>query len=187
MTGVQTCALPISATVLVGVLASERARLFPAARSRALLVVVGVAVLGPYLVSLISRGIRYPATGAPMGLWLGWETAVFLTGIVVLYAGISAGDTLVRGRRGIPAWVAPLLAMAAGIVAPIVVEPRGGLPQWYTVAWVGAILAIIVTRRSAATLWAAATVAAFGAATLVWSETVKARVVLAEQDVAGLG
>jgi two-component system nitrogen regulation sensor histidine kinase NtrY len=177
----------VAATVLVGVLASQRARLFPTARSRAALVVVAVAALGPFLVSLISRGIRFPATGAPMSLWLGWETAVFLTGIVVLYAGISAGEALLSGRRGIPAWVAPLLAMVAAIVAPIVVEPRGGLPQWYTIAWVGAIVAMIVTRRSGASLWAAATVAAFGAATLVWSETVKARVLLAEQDVAGLG
>ena len=175
-----------SATILVAVLATERARLFPRAPWRAAIVIATVAVLGPFLLTTISRGIRYPANGASVVLWLAWETAVFLTGVVVLFAGIAAGEAALSHRRGVPAWVAPAVAAAATAIAPLVVEPRGGLPQWYTLFWAAAILAIAVARWTRGSLWAAATVAAFGATTLVWSETVKARVLLAEQDVAGL-
>ena len=175
-----------SATILVAVLATQRARLFPTSRWQAALVIVTVAVLGPFLLSSIARGIRFPATGAPIVLWLAWETAVFLTAVVVLYAGIAAGEAAVGPRRGLPLWVAPLFAAVATAIAPLVVAPRGGLPQWYTVLWVLSIVTIAVARHGRGSLWAAATVAAFGSVTLVWSETVKARVALAEQDVAAL-
>lgn len=175
-----------AATVLVGVLATERARLFPRARWRAAIVIATVAMLGPFLLSTMSRGIRFPANGASVVLWLAWETGVFLIAVVVLFAGIAAGEAALGERRGLPSWVAPLLAAAATAVAPFVVEARGGLPQWYTLFWAAAIVAIALARRAPTSLWAAATVAAFGATTLVWSETVKARVLLADQDVAAL-
>ena len=176
-----------AATVLVAVLATERAQLFPTTRWRAAVVILGVAVLGPFLLTSISRGIRFPANGASVVLWLAWETAVFLTAVVVLFAGIAAGEAALGSRRGLPPWVAPVIAAIGTALAPFVVEARGGLPQWYTLIWVTAIVAIALARRTRTSLWAAAMVAAFGAATLVWSETVKARVMMAEQDVASLG
>ena len=175
-----------AAVVLVGVLATQRAQLFPRARWRAAIVITTVAVLGPFLLTTISRGIRFPSNGASIVLWLAWETAVFLTAVVVLFAGIAAGEAALGERRGLPAWVAPFVAAASTAMAPLVVEARGGLPQWYTLLWAVAIVCIALARRTRASLWTAATVAAFGAATLVWSETVKARVILAEQDVAAL-
>ncbi len=174
------------ACILVAVLATQRAHRFPRAGWRAAVVIVAVAVLGPFLLSNISRGIRFPATGAPLVLWIAWETAVFLAAVVVLYAGVAAGEAVLGARRGLPGWVGPLLAIVAAALAPFVVEPRGGLPQWYTALWVLAIVTLAVARYTRGALWAAATVAAFGAVTLVWSETVKARVQLAEQDVAAL-
>src|SRR5205085_8549033 len=68
-----------------------------------------------------------------------------------------------------------------------VLEAPFGWPPWYTFLWIGAILSLAVSRRSAAVVASAATVAALGAATLVWGATTRARVHLAENDVATLG
>ncbi|HVZ48996.1 MAG TPA: HAMP domain-containing sensor histidine kinase [Gemmatimonadaceae bacterium] len=174
-----------SAIVLVAILAAQRARLFPRRRRHAVLIIVAVAVLGPYLLGAIARGIRFPATGASVVLWLAWETTVFLAALAVLYAGLSAGEAL-GPRRGLPLWVAPVFAAAAAVLTQAIVQPRGGLPQWYTLLWVSATVLLALMRYDRRSLWSAAAVAAFGAVALVWSETVKARVLLAEQDVASL-
>ncbi|MDA1080965.1 MAG: HAMP domain-containing sensor histidine kinase [Gemmatimonadetes bacterium] len=176
-----------SATVLVAVLAAQRAQLFPRRAWQAGVVIVTLAAAGPFLLGAIARGIRFPATGAPVVLWLAWETTVFLAALVVLYAGLSAGEAALGRRRGLPLWLPPVLAAAAAGLAPLVVQPRGGLPSWYTVLWVVTAIAMALARHDRRSLWAAATVAAFGSSALVWSETVKARVLLAEQDVAALG
>jgi two-component system nitrogen regulation sensor histidine kinase NtrY len=175
-----------AATVLVAVLATQRARLFPRQRWQAGLVLVVVGVLGPFLLSSITRGIRFPANGAPLSLWLAWETAVFLIAVVILLTGLAAGEALVGARRFVPPWLAVVFAAGATALAPMVINARGGLPQWYTVIWIFAIVATALARRGRGAHWAAASVAAFGAVTIVWSETVKARVQLSEQDVAAL-
>ncbi len=176
-----------SATVLVAVLAAQREQLFPRKPWQAGVVIVTVAAAGPFLLGAIARGIRFPTTGAPVVLWLAWETTVFLAALVVIYTGLSAGEAALGRRRGLPLWLPPLVAAAATALAPMVVLPRGGLPPWYTIIWVVAAIAMALAKHGPRALWAAATVAAFGSAALVWSETVKARVLLAEQDVAALG
>jgi signal transduction histidine kinase len=175
-----------AATALLGVLAAQRAGLVPRSRWAAAAIVVAVAVTGPFLLGAIAKGIRFPPNGAPVVLWLAWETTVFVTALAILYAAMVAGDRAMGLRRGVPPWLAPVLAAAATSVAPLVVEPRGGLPAWYTILWIGAAVVLAFTRPGRATLWSAATVAAFGSTALVWSETVKARVRLAEQDVGSL-
>lgn len=175
-----------SVTVLVAVLALQRARLFPQVRWRAGLLILVVATVGPFLLGAITRGIRFPGPGAPIVLWLAWETAVFLTAVVILIVGLAAGEAVMGSRRGVPLWIPPIVAGVVTALAKFVVLPEGGLPQWYTVLWVATIILMAVARPGPRTIWSAATVAAFGSVALVWSETVKARVILAEQDVAGL-
>ncbi len=175
-----------SVTVLVGVLALQRARLFPRVRWHAGLLLLIVALVGPYLLGAITKGIRFPVSGAPIVLWVAWETAVFLTAVVILIAGLAAGEAMMGPRRGVPLWIPPVFAAVVTALAKFVVMSHGGLPQWYTALWVVAIVLMAVARQGRRTIWSAATVAAFGSVALVWSETVKARVVLAEQDVAGL-
>ncbi len=175
-----------AATALLGVLAAQRAGLVPRSRWAAAAVVVAVAVAGPFLLGAIAQGIRYPPNGAPVVLWIAWETTVFVIALALLYTVMLAGERAIGLRRGVPAWLAPALAAAATSLAPLVVEPRGGLPAWYTILWIGTAVVLAFTRLGPATLWSAATAAAFGASALVWSETVKARVRLAEQDVGSL-
>jgi signal transduction histidine kinase len=176
-----------TATILVAVLAAQRAGLFPRRRWPAAAIVAALATVGPFLLGAITRGIRFPATGASVLLWLTWETTVFLAAIVILFTGLAAGAALIGQRWWVPRWVPPAFAGLATAAAYFVITPRGGLPQWYTVAWVVTIAATALTRQGRGALWSAATVAAFGSLAVVWSETVKARVQLAEQDVGALG
>ena len=176
-----------SAAVLVAVLAAQRAQLFPRRAWQAGLLIVTVAALGPFMLGAIARGIRFPATGAPIVLWIAWETTVFLAALVVIYTALSAGEAALGPRRGLPLWLPPVMAAGSAALVPFVVLPRGGLPSWYTILWVAAAIAMAFARHGRRSLWAAATVAAFGSTALVWSETVKARVALSEQDVSALG
>ncbi len=180
-------ALVITAAVaLVAVLAAQRAGLVPRARVAAGTVVVAAAAAGPYLLGAVARGIRLPPNGASVVLWLAWETTVFVTALAVLYAAMLAGARALGLRRGAPPWVAPVAAAGATALAPLILQPRGGLPEWYTILWVATAVVLAFTRPGRSTLWSAAVVAAFGSVAVVWSETVKARVRLAEQDVGSL-
>ncbi|MBM4194185.1 MAG: hypothetical protein FJ202_07400, partial [Gemmatimonadetes bacterium] len=175
----------VAATLLAGVLAAYRADALPRARIWSVVTIGIVAVVAPFVITAVARGIRYPADGASPLLWIAWETAVFLTATLALVTMIAVGGAR-TADRGLPPWVAVLLAAGATAVAPMVVTARGGLPTWYAVVWAVAIVAVAVSRRGAARIGAAAAVAAFGAAAVTWSETVKARVVLAELDVSSL-
>jgi two-component system nitrogen regulation sensor histidine kinase NtrY len=175
-----------AATVLVAVLAAQRGRMFPRRRWQAGILLVVAGVLGPFLLANLTGGIKFPANGASVVLWLAWETSVFLAALVILYVGLAAGEALMGPRRWIPAWLPPFFAAAATALAPAVTLPRGGMPQWYTLIWIVGIVMTAIVRQGRSAQWAAATVAAFGSVTLVWNETVKARVQLAEQDVAAL-
>src|SRR5439155_5678219 len=88
--------------------------------------------------------------------------------------------------RGLPAYVAPVLAAVASLLAPIVWEAPGQWPWWYTFLWIAAIAALALSRQTRVVVVSAATVAALGASTLVWGRTARGRVELAERDLAGL-
>lgn len=146
-----------------------------------------VAVLGPFLLRDLARGIQIPLYGVSASLWLTWEVPLFLAAVSVILTGAVAGSAALGGSRGLPPWVAPALAAIAALIAPVVWQAPGQFPWWYTFLWIAAIASLAVSRRTAAIVGTAAAVAALGATTLVWANTTRARVRLAEQDVRTLG
>ena len=148
----------------------------------AVAVVIVVASGGPFLLRDLARGIALPAAGAGFVLWIGWQLALALAGVSILLAGAAAGRAALGPRRGLPSTVAPLLAILAGVFAPILWDAPGAWPAWYPALWVVAIGSLALTRRGLAQVAAAAVVAGSGAATLTWGATVRARMALAQHD-----
>ncbi|HEX7938506.1 MAG TPA: hypothetical protein VF483_05900, partial [Gemmatimonadaceae bacterium] len=153
----------------------------------AVAVVILVAGLGPFLLRDLARGIQIPTYGVSATLWLVWEVPLFLAATAVLLSGAAAGGAALGRSRGLPPVVAPALAVFAAVLAPVVWGAPGQWPWWYTVLWILAVGSLAVSRRTSAIVVSAATVAAFGATTLVWGSTTRARVRLAERDIAMLG
>lgn len=151
-------------------------------RVTAAILVVLVAVGGPFLLRDLARGIALPAAGAGFGLWIAWQLALALAGVSILLAGAAAGWAALGTRRGLPPSIAPLVAILAGVFAPILWDAPGAWPAWYPLLWVAAIGAFALTRRGLAQVAAAALVAGSGAATLTWGATVRARMALAQHD-----
>ena len=156
-------------------------------RRLALASVLVIAGLGPFLLRDLARGIQIPAYGVSASLWLIWQVPLFLAAASVILAGAAAGSAAFGESRGVPPVVAPTFAVVAALLGPIVWEAPGQWPWWYTFLWIAAIAALATSRRTNAVVVSAATVAALGATTLVWGATTRARVRLAEQDVAQLG
>jgi two-component system, NtrC family, nitrogen regulation sensor histidine kinase NtrY len=176
-----------SALVLLTLLTAVRRQARVPDRRLAVGIVLLVAGLGPFLLRDLARGIQIPPYGVSASLWLIWEVPLFLAAVSVILAGAAAGSAALGRSRGLPPLVAPLLAMVAATMAPVVWEAPAGWPWWYTFLWIAAIGSLAVSRRTSAVIASAATVAALGATTLVWGATTRARVRLAEQDVATLG
>ncbi|MGH7678700.1 MAG: ATP-binding protein [Gemmatimonadaceae bacterium] len=176
-----------SALVLLTMITAMRRQAKLPDRRLAVAIVLVVAGLGPFLLRDLARGIQIPSYGVSASLWLIWEVPLFLAAASVMLAGAAAGSAALGTSRGLPPVVAPALAMAAAVMAPVVWVAPAGWPWWYTFLWIAAIASLAVSRRTSAVVVAAATVAAFGATTLVWGATTRARVRLAEQDVALLG
>ncbi|MHB1072060.1 MAG: sensor histidine kinase [Gemmatimonadaceae bacterium] len=175
-----------SALLLLGVLAVFRGRERPR-RFTGVAIVLVVAGLGPFLLRDLARGIRIPPYGPSGALWMIWQIPLFLAAVSVLLAGTAAGGVALGRRRGLSPAVAPMIAAFAAVLAPAMWQAEGGWPWWYTVLWVVAIGALAFSKRARAVVVSAALVAALGAATLVWANTVRGRVNLARQDLAGLG
>jgi two-component system nitrogen regulation sensor histidine kinase NtrY len=175
-----------SSLVLLGLLAVLRSSARVRSRWLALAAVLGIAALGPFLLRDLARGISPPPWGVTPGLWLAWEVALFLAGVAILLAGVSAGQALLGRARGLPPFVAPVFAAAAALIAPLLWEAPGSWPDWYPALWILAIGSLALARRARGFVLTAAVVAACGAATLVWGTVAKKRVELAERDVAGL-
>jgi signal transduction histidine kinase len=171
-----------SAILLLGLLSVLRARLPRPHRAVAIFVVVAVAGAGPFLLRDLARGITPPSYGVNTGLWLGWQTTLFLAAAALLLSGASAGRMLLP-RGGLPAWLAPSLAVLAALVSPVVWEAPGRWPGWYPILWIAAIAALTLSRRHRWGIFSAAAVAALGATTLVWGATARQRVALATADV----
>ena len=176
-----------SAMVLLTLLTGLRRQARVADRRIAVGIVLLVAGLGPFLLRDLARGIQIPPYGVSASLWLIWEVPLFLAAVSVILAGAAAGSAALGSSRGLPPLVAPLLAVLAATIAPVVWEAPAGWPWWYTFLWIAAIGSLAISRRSTAIIVSAATVASLGATTLVWGSTTRARVRLAEQDVAILG
>ena len=175
-----------SGLALLGLLAVLRSSTRLRSRWTAFVAVVAIATLGPFLLRDLARGISPPPWGVTSSLWLSWEVALFLAGVAILLAGVSAGQALLGRRRGLPPYVAPAFAAVAALIAPALWEAPGRWPDWYPAVWIVAIGALALSRRARGFVLFAAVVAACGAVTLVWGTVAKKRVELAERDVAGL-
>ena len=174
-----------SAIVLLGLIAVIRRR----KRGVSIALAIGtVAVVagGPFLLGNLSRGIETPTGGVDWALWLIWEIPIFLAAVTVLLAGTAAGSVIVGRARGLHPAVAPTVAAVAGIIAPVVWSPRTEWPVWYTILWIVAVGALVVSRQTRFMILAASTVAAVGATTLVWRSTAAGRMELAAHDLSGL-
>ncbi|HUQ83536.1 MAG TPA: hypothetical protein VM076_20460, partial [Gemmatimonadaceae bacterium] len=175
-----------SGIVLLGLLAVLRSPARLRSRWMALVLVLAIAALGPFLLRDLARGISPPPWGVTSGLWLAWEVALFLAGVAILLGGVSAGQALLGRMRGLPPYVAPAFACVAAVIAPFLWDAPGNWPDWYPALWILAIGSLALSRRARGFVLTAAIVAACGAATLVWGTVAKKRVELAERDVAGL-
>jgi two-component system, NtrC family, nitrogen regulation sensor histidine kinase NtrY len=187
LTGNAAALAMTSAVVLLGVLAVFRRGGRRTSRWAAAVTTLAVAVLGPFLLRDLSRGVQTPLRGVDTSLWLVWEVPLFLAAVSVLLAGAAAGAIVLGPRRGAPPWLAPLIAVAAAVLAPVVWQAPGSWPWWYSILWIVAIGLLALSRRSRRVVLSVSTVAALGAATLVWGRTARGRVESAEHDLTGLG
>lgn len=167
-------------------LRSGRVTRVTSARWLAAAVVLVSATLGPFVLRDLARGIKLPADGGSLSLWIAWQLAIALAGVCVLHAGAAAGRAVLGTRRGLPSMMAPLLAIGAAVLAPVLWRAPGGWPAWYPVCWALAIGALALTRRGVALVTGAAVIAGAGATTLTWGATVRARMNLAQFDLARL-
>src|SRR5665213_266154 len=119
-------------------------------------------------------------------MWLAWESTLFLASVSVLMAGATAGQAALGERRGFPLWIAPGIAAVAAILAPPFMDAPGAFPAWYPALWVVAIGSLALARKARGSVLPVAIVAACGAVTLVWGQSVHSRVLLAERDVSRL-
>ncbi|HSA54891.1 MAG TPA: ATP-binding protein [Gemmatimonadaceae bacterium] len=175
-----------SAIVLLAFFALARSRIPVPSRWPAVLAVLLVASLGPFLLRDLARGIVLPLRGAPLTLWLAWQLALFLAAAAMLLGGASAGRVALGGSRGLTPWIAPALAAAAALLAPTLWEAPGRWPGWYPVIWIAAMASLALARRSRTLVVSVAVVAACGATTLVWGAVARERVQLAQSDAARL-
>jgi signal transduction histidine kinase len=176
-----------AAIVLLALLLVLRARARKLSRGVALPLMVAIVAGGPFLMRALSRGVAPPVGGLTDSLWLAWEISLFLAACALL-AGAAVLGSIVLGRaRGVQPVLAPALAALAALLGPVIMDAPAAWPAWYTALWIAAIGALALSRRHERVVLAAATVAAFGAATLTWSAGVRGRIALANRDVAALG
>ncbi|MEO8561170.1 MAG: ATP-binding protein [bacterium] len=175
-----------SATLLLAVLLVMRRMRAGVPRAAGAVLALTGALLGPYFVRTLSRGIAPPAEGAGAALWLIWEIPLCLAATTLLVLASWGGRIALGGRRGVDPSAGPVVALLAAILAPLVWTAPGQWPQWYAGLWALAIGALVLARPSRRWLLSAATVAALGATTVVWGSTSRGRVELAERDVRGL-
>ena len=175
-----------SALALLGFFALGRAGVRFRGRWIPALAIVVVAASGPFLLRDLARGIALSGRGASIQLWLSWQVPLFLAAAATLLAGASAGRILLGSRRGVSPWIAPAVAALAALLAPLLWLAPGRWPSWYVVLWIIAMTALALARRSRGLVASAGIVAACGAMTLTWYAVSRARVELAESEVARL-
>ena len=155
-------------------------------RRVALLIVLVLAVVGPFAVRDLARGITLSPNGASTKLWIAWQLSIALSGASILLLGASAGQVAIGKRRGLPSWIAPAIACSAAVMALPLLQAPGTWPQWYPLLWIVAVASLAFVRRSLALVVGVAMVAGSGAVTLTWAATVRTRMHLAEVDVSRL-
>jgi len=167
-------------------LALRRAR--PAYKSRLVpgLVLLVLVPIGPFLLRALGSGIKLPATGTPIALWLSWQIGIFLFGAVVLLGGAAAGRAWLRGDRGVDPMVGPSLAVIAAALAPRLWQPDGAWNNGYTLLWIGVIVCTALSRPTRAVLLQVGVVAALGATVLTWGGVMRRTVELAAFETARL-
>ena len=175
-----------SGLVLLALLSVLRGRVRLRNRPVAVLALLLIAGLGPFLLRDLARGITPPPTGVTIPLWLGWQVPIFLAAVSVLLAGVSVGRASLGAKRGLSPMLGPTFAGIAALLGPVVWSAPARWPGWYPVLWILAIAALALTRRTRALVLIAAVVAACGSATLIWGATARKRVELAERDVIAL-
>jgi signal transduction histidine kinase len=175
-----------SGLVLLALLSVLRGRVRLRNRPVAVLAVLLIAGLGPFLLRDLARGVTPPPTGVTIPLWLGWQVPLFLAAVSVLLAGVSAGRASLGASRGLSPALGPAFAGIAALLGPIVWTAPARWPGWYPALWILAIASLALTRRTRALVLIAAVVAACGSATLIWGATARKRVELAERDVVAL-
>src|SRR5450432_1589969 len=102
---------------------------------RWLAVPIALAILAasPALLRTLGGGVSPPLSGVAVELWLGWEIALFLA-TASLFIGVAAiGSAGLGAQRGLPPWVAPVLATLVAAIAPVVLQAPGTWPTWYRV------------------------------------------------------
>jgi signal transduction histidine kinase len=140
----------------------------------------------PYLVSRLGRGIQAPIEGVPFGLWLTWETTVFLVAAAILLPAAAA----LPERRDAPLWrpiAGSVIAIVAAIVGLFIWNARHGWPDWYPLLWTAALGFVIWPGRREATVAGLGIAAGSAAALMVWGAEVESRVASARADLGSLG
>ncbi len=176
-----------SATVLLLALIAKRRIGDRMPRALAACVAVAIIAVGPFAIPALARGIHPPAEGASGTLWIIWNVPLSLAATALLVIASWAGGRALRGSVGPPAWLGPVIAVVAAVLAPMVWQSPGQWPQWYTILWALAVSALVLARPTRRSLLACATVAALGATSLVWGSASRGRVELAERDVRNIG
>lgn len=177
----------VSALALMALFSFRHRRATGSARIAWMGVLVVVAAVGPFFLRDVARGIRVPMNGTTTAQWLAWEISIFAAAFAVLLLGVTAGHAAINGRRGLPGWLAPVVAAVSALLTPILLEAPGRLPTWYPALWILAIVALATVRNAKRAVVRTAFVAACGTISLVWWASVRQRVQLAEHDVAGIG
>ena len=176
-----------AALVLVGLMLAVRSRARIPSRRVALVLVLAILGGGLFLLRALSRGVAPPPGGVSTPLWLAWELALFLVAAALLIGAATAGGALLGRGRGLPPWMAPLLAALLAVLGPIVLIAPGEWPRWYALLWIVTVCTLAFSTPSRRQMLWAATVAALGAATLTWNAGIRGRAALANRDVSGLG
>ena len=148
----------------------------------------GLVLAAPFLVRYLGRGIAPPAGGVGFALWMSWEAAVATAAMALVLTAAA----LVRGARDphrVP-WTLPAAcawAAGAALAGLWLWSPYGAWPDWYTFAWLPALVGVLVPAPRRWAVLGIATVAGTAAALVTWGAAVEGRLGLAERDVQGLG
>ena len=181
----------VAALAITGLVASLAVFAITRSRQRlgpwwiAVPVTVVCVSLAPFLLRELARGITLPPRGVPATLWIAWSVALFLPTVAVLMLGAWSAQML-RRRYLFPTGVASTVAALSAVLAPLVIQAPGRMPQWYVVLWILATGLLVFSRRTRLYTFHVAFIAACGATTLVWGAVTRKRVELAQQDVVGL-
>jgi signal transduction histidine kinase len=151
-------------------------------------VAVAIAVLAPYLLQDVARGITPPGGGVSVALWLTWQATLVLaaSAIVLLAAALVRGAQL-PAHAGWWPYVAGGIAVVAAVAGLWLWQPLGAWPGWYPYLWVPALLIALKPMPFRGTLATVAIVAGSAAALLTWGATTEGRMALAARDVEELG